>query len=165
VVKPENAKRKRNCQKPAVVGVNEIEIDLDRHLMRIGDDLVIEEGEYLSVDSNTGLIYSAKLPTQIPDFSDPYLLKILSWADDIRKLDVRANSDYPEDSESARQCGAKGIGLCRTEHMFFEEERLPIMQKVIISTTGLERNKAIQRLLPMQAGAAAEAGPATVASE
>lgn len=140
----------RQFGKPAVVGVSEIEIDLDNHLMRIGEDLVIEEGAYLSIDGNTGLIYNAKLPTQIPDFSDPYLLKVLSWADGIRKLDVRANSDYPEDAKRARLYGAKGIGLCRTEHMFFEEERLPIMQKVIIASTVAERNEAIQKLLPMQ---------------
>lgn len=140
----------RQFGKPAVVGVSEIEIDLDRHLMRIGDDLVLEEGDYLSIDGNSGLIYAVKLPTQVPDFNDPYLLKILSWADDIRQLEVRANSDYPEDAQRARLYGAKGIGLCRTEHMFFEEERLPIMQKVIVSTTGLERNEAIEKLLPMQ---------------
>ncbi len=140
----------RQFGKPAVVGVSEIEIDLDRNLMRVGNDLVLEEGDYLSIDGNTGLIYAAKLPTQIPDFSDPYLLKILSWADDMRQLDVRANSDYPEDAQRARQYGAKGIGLCRTEHMFFEEERLPIMQKVIVAATSLERNEAINKLLPMQ---------------
>lgn len=140
----------RQFGKPAVVGVSEIEIDLDNHLMKIGEDLVIKEGAYLSIDGNTGLIYNAKLPTQIPDFNDPYLLKILSWADDIRVLDVRANSDYPEDALRARQYGAKGIGLCRTEHMFFQEERLPIMQKVIVSGSLAERNEAIIRLMPMQ---------------
>jgi pyruvate,orthophosphate dikinase len=140
----------RQFGKPAVVGVSEIEIDLDNHLMQIGNDLVIKEGAYLSIDGNTGLIYSAELPTQIPDFNDPYLLKILSWADDIRVLGVRANSDYPEDARRARQYGAKGIGLCRTEHMFFEEERLPIMQKVIVANTVAERNEAIIRLMPMQ---------------
>ena len=140
----------RQFGKPAVVGVSEIEIDLDNHLMKIGEDLVIKEGAYLSIDGNTGLIYDSELPTQIPDFNDPYLLKILSWADDIRVLGVRANSDYPEDARRARQYGAKGIGLCRTEHMFFQEDRLPIMQKVIIASTLAERNEAIIRLMPMQ---------------
>ena len=116
----------------------------------MGEDLVIKEGDYLSIDGNTGLIYSAKLPTQVPDFNDPYLMKILSWADDIRKIGVRANSDYPEDAKRARLYGAKGIGLCRTEHMFFQEDRLPIMQKVIVASTLSERNEAISRLLPMQ---------------
>jgi pyruvate,orthophosphate dikinase len=140
----------RQFGKPAVVGVSEIEIDLDNHLMQIGDDLIIKEGESLSIDGNTGLIYRTELPTQIPDFNDPYLLKILSWADDIRVLDVRANSDYPEDARRARQYGARGIGLCRTEHMFFEEDRLPIMQKMIIANTLAERNEAMIRLMPMQ---------------
>jgi pyruvate,orthophosphate dikinase len=140
----------RQFGKPAVVGVSEIEIDLDNHLMQVGEDLVIKEGACLSIDGNTGLIYDAELPTQVPDFSDPYLLKILSWADDIRVLGVRANSDYPEDAQRARKYGAKGIGLCRTEHMFFEEERLPIMQKMILANTLAERSEAITKLMPMQ---------------
>jgi len=140
----------RQFGKPAVVGVSEIEIDLDNHLMQIGENLVIKEGECLSIDGNTGLIYGTELPTHIPDFNDPYLLKILSWADDIRVLCVRANSDYPEDALRARQYGAKGIGLCRTEHMFFQEDRLPIMQKMIVASTLAERNEAIIRLMPMQ---------------
>jgi pyruvate,orthophosphate dikinase len=140
----------RQFGKPAVVGVNEIEIDLDNHLMHIGKDLVIKEGAYLSIDGNSGQIYNAELPTQVPDFNDPYLLKILSWADDIRVLGIRANSDYPEDARRARKYGAKGIGLCRTEHMFFQEERLPIMQKVIMANNPSDRNEAITRLMPMQ---------------
>lgn len=140
----------RQFGKPAVVGVSNIEIDLDKHEMTVGEDLVIKEGDYLSIDGNTGLIFNARLPTQVPDFNDPYLMKILGWADDIRVLGVRANSDYPEDAQRARQYGAKGIGLCRTEHMFFEEERLPIMQKVIVASTLLERNEAITKLMPMQ---------------
>ncbi|MGA9572333.1 MAG: pyruvate, phosphate dikinase, partial [Lysobacterales bacterium] len=140
----------RQFGKPAVVGVSDIEIDLDNHEMTVGGGLVIKEGDFLSIDGNTGLIYNAKLATQRPDFNDPYLLKILSWADDIRVLGVRANSDYPEDAQRARQYGAKGIGLCRTEHMFFQEERLPIMQKVIVASTRAERNEAISRLMPMQ---------------
>jgi pyruvate,orthophosphate dikinase len=140
----------RQFGKPAVVGVSEIEIDLDNHLMKIGEDLIIKEGECLSIDGNTGLIYGVELSTQIPDFNDPYLLKILSWADDIRVLDVRANSDYPEDARRAREYGARGIGLCRTEHMFFEEERLPIMQKMIMANTLAERNEAMISLMPMQ---------------
>jgi len=140
----------RQFGKPAVVGCSEIEIDLDQHIMKIGDDLVMKEGDCLSIDGNTGLIYGQDLPTQVPDFNDPYLLKILSWADDIRVLDVRANSDYPEDARRAREYGARGIGLCRTEHMFFEEDRLPIMQKMIIANTVAERNEAMHKLMPMQ---------------
>jgi len=140
----------RQFGKPAVVGVEEIEIDLDNHLMRVGEDLVITEGESLSIDGNHGLIYQAELPTVVPDINNAYLLKILDWADDIRKLGVRANADYPDDAQRARDYGAEGIGLCRTEHMFFEEERLPIMQRMITATTPTERTEAISRLLPMQ---------------
>lgn len=139
----------RQFGKPAVVGVEEIEIDLDNHVMHIGD-LVIKEGSYLSIDGNTGLIYNAELPTRVPDFSDKYLLKILSWADEIRTLRVRANADYPEDAQRARAYGAEGIGLCRTEHMFFQEDRLPIMQHMITASTEAEQTEAIGKLMPMQ---------------
>jgi pyruvate,orthophosphate dikinase len=140
----------RQFGKPAVVGVEEIEIDLDNHLMRIGEELVIEEGESLSIDGNHGLIYYADLPTVVPDINNPYLLKILSWADEFRKLGVRANADYPDDARRAREYGAEGIGLCRTEHMFFQEERLPIVQRMITASTPTERTEAIAALLPMQ---------------
>jgi pyruvate,orthophosphate dikinase len=140
----------RQFGKPAVVGVEEIEIDLDNHLMRIGEDLVIEEGESLSIDGNHGLIYYADLPTVVPDINNPYLLKILEWADEFRTLGVRANADYPDDAKRARDYGAEGIGLCRTEHMFFAEERLPIMQRMITAGTPTERAEAIAALLPMQ---------------
>jgi len=140
----------RQFGKPAVVGVEEIEIDLDNHLMRIGEDLVIKEGESLSIDGNHGLIYYADLPTVVPDINNPSLIKILSWADDFRKLGVRANADYPDDAQRARDYGAEGIGLCRTEHMFFAEERLPIMQRMITASSPTERAEAIAGLLPMQ---------------
>ncbi|MEJ2534060.1 MAG: pyruvate, phosphate dikinase [Gammaproteobacteria bacterium] len=140
----------RQFGKPAVVGVEAIEIDLDNRLMRVGEDRVLREGSWLSIDGNHGLIYDAKLPTVVPDIRNPSLLKILGWADDIRRLGVRANADYPGDASRAREYGAEGIGLCRTEHMFFEEERLPIMQRVIMATAPAEREEAIARLLPMQ---------------
>jgi len=140
----------RQFGKPAVVGVDEIEIDLDNHVMRVGADLVIKEGEYLSIDGNNGLVYYARLPTVVPDIQNPYLLKILSWADEFRTLGVRANADYPDDAQRAREYGAEGIGLCRTEHMFFEEERLPIVQRMITASTAAERDEAIAALLPMQ---------------
>jgi pyruvate,orthophosphate dikinase len=139
----------RQFGKPAVVGVEAIEIDLENRVMRVGDR-TISEGAWLSIDGNDGLIYDAKLPTVVPDINNPYLLKILGWADDIRRLDVRANADYPEDAERAREYGARGIGLCRTEHMFFQEERLPIMQRVIMAGTKVEREEAIASLMPMQ---------------
>ena len=140
----------RQFGKPAVVGVDEIEIDLENHRMTVGEDLVIREGEYLSLDGNLGLIFHANLPTVEPDIKDPYLLKILEWSDEFRTLGVRANADYPADAERAREYGAEGIGLCRTEHMFFAEDRLPIMQRMITASNPAERNEAIDGLLPMQ---------------
>ncbi|MBT8054005.1 MAG: pyruvate, phosphate dikinase [Xanthomonadales bacterium] len=140
----------RQFGKPAVVGVEEIEIDLDNHLMRIGEDLTIKEGESISIDGNNGLVYYANLPTVVPDIQNPYLIKILQWADGFRKLGVRANADYPDDAKRARDYGAEGIGLCRTEHMFFAEERLPIMQRMITASSAAERAEAIAGLLPMQ---------------
>lgn len=139
----------RQFGKPAVVGVNELEIDLDAREMYIGDQ-VIKEGEWLSLDGTTGMVYLGELPTVVPDFSNPYLLKVLSWADEIRKLGVRANADYPHDAQRAREYGAEGIGLCRTEHMFFEAERLPIVQQMIMAKTTVGRKEALDKLLPMQ---------------
>jgi len=140
----------RQFGKPAVVGVEAIEIDLDNHLMRVGENLVIKEGESLSIDGNNGYVYYADLPTVVPDIRNPHLLKILSWADEFRNLGVRANADYPEDARRAREYGAQGIGLCRTEHMFFEEDRLPTVQRMITASTPSERAEAIAALLPMQ---------------
>ncbi len=135
---------------PAVVGVSELEIDLDARQMRIGDELVVKEGEWISLDGGSGEVFLDKLPTVVPDFSNPYLLKILEWADEIRTLQVWTNADYPGDAERAREYGAQGIGLCRTEHMFFETSRLPIVQRMIMATDPAERQEAIDKLLPMQ---------------
>jgi pyruvate,orthophosphate dikinase len=136
---------------PAVVGVSELEIDLVNRQMAI-EDLVIKEGEWVSLDGTNGLVYHGKLNTVIPDFNNPYLLRLLEWADEIRTLGVWANADYPRDAERALQYGAEGIGLCRTEHMFFETERLPIVQRMIMTRSVTDRNEAIDQLLPMQRG-------------
>ena len=140
----------RQFGKPAVVGVRDLEIDLDHRSMSIGEDLVIKEGEWVSIDGTNGLVYLGELPTILPDFKNPYLLKLLSWADDIRTLGVWANADYPADARRAREYGAEGIGLCRTEHMFFETERLPIVQRMIMARYATERREAIAELLPLQ---------------
>ncbi|MFQ5398275.1 MAG: pyruvate, phosphate dikinase [Anaerolineae bacterium] len=139
----------RQFGKPAVVGVSELEIDLDNRQMCVGE-LVIEEGEWISVDGTEGLVYLGKLPTVIPDLKNPYLMKLLSWADEIRDLGVWANADYPRDAQRAREYGAEGIGLCRTEHMFFEPERMPIVQQMIMAKNLTERNEALAKLLPLQ---------------
>ncbi len=139
----------RQFGKPAVVGVDELQIDLEAREMRIGD-AIVAEGEWISIDGTNGVVYLGQLPTVVPDLKNPYLLKILSWADEVRVLGVRANADYARDAERAREYGAEGIGLCRTEHMFFETERLPIVQRMILASSASERNEAIDELLPLQ---------------
>ncbi len=142
----------RQFGKPAVVGVSELDIDVSNRRMIIDEELVVEEGAWLSLDGGTGNVYLGKLPTEVPDFKNPYLLKLLEWADEIRTLGVWANADYPIDAERAREYGATGIGLCRTEHMFFETERLPIVQKMIMAKHPVDRKEALDQLLPLQRG-------------
>ncbi|MEE4134437.1 MAG: pyruvate, phosphate dikinase [Desulforhopalus sp.] len=139
----------RQFGKPAVVGVSEIEIDLTRRLMTVGD-MVIREGDFISVDGTAGEVYLGEMPAKEPDVQDPWLMKILNWADDFRTLGVWANADYPVDAKRAREYGAEGIGLCRTEHMFMETDRLPLVQKMIMADMAVERNEAIKALLPYQ---------------
>jgi len=139
----------RQFGKPAVVGIEALEVDFDKREMRLGD-VVVKEGEWISIDGSNGLVYVGKLPTLVPDLSNAYLLKLLGWADEVRKLEVWANADYPRDAERARDYGAQGIGLCRTEHMFFEADRLPLVQRMIMAREASERNEAIAALLPLQ---------------
>ena len=139
---------------PAVCGAEELEIDVDHRMMFVVSDdtkLEIREGDWISLDGGTGEVFVGKLATQEPDFeNEAELNKLLKWADEIRKLGVWANADYPKDAERARRYGAQGIGLCRTEHMFFEEERLPIVQEMIMATSRARRLSALERLLPVQ---------------
>jgi pyruvate, orthophosphate dikinase len=134
---------------PAVVGVDDMDIDLTRRLITVGD-MVIKEGECISVDGTTGQIFIDEITTKEPDIKDKWLLKLLSWADEFRTLGVWANSDYPVDASRAREYGAEGIGLCRTEHMFMESERLPFVQKMILAEMDVQRSEAIKSLLPYQ---------------
>ena len=139
----------RQFGKPAVVGASEISIDLLARSMEAGD-VEVREGEWLSVDGTTGDVFVGQLETVIPDMEDPWLSKLMAWADEFRRLGVRANADYPEDAERARRYGAEGIGLCRTEHMFFEPERLPTVQRMITTKSPAERREAVDALLPFQ---------------
>jgi pyruvate,orthophosphate dikinase len=122
---------------------------MEKRQIRV-DDKVIKEGDWISIDGTEGEVFLDQLETMVPDFNDPYLIKLLSWADEIRKLGVWANADYPQDAQRARNYGAEGIGLCRTEHMFFEAERLPIVQQMILSKTEEEQREALDKLLPFQ---------------
>ena len=141
----------RQFGKPAVVGVAQLEIDLDTREIRVGDD-VIKEGDPISIDGTLGEVFLGALPTMIPDVTNVYLSKVLGWADECRDLGVWANADYPRDAERARRNGAEGLGLVRTEHMFFETDRLPIVQAMIMAKNVTERAEAIDQLLPLQRG-------------
>ena len=150
---------------PCVVGASAVKIDLENRLMEI-DGQVVKEGEWISVDGTTGQVYLGRIPTVSPSLEEQTdLLTLLTWADAIaategireapagwptRGLQVWANADYPQDARRARSYGAKGIGLCRTEHMFFEQVRLPIVQRMILSETSQERTAALNELLPYQ---------------
>jgi pyruvate,orthophosphate dikinase len=139
----------RQFGKPAVVGCSALEIDLEKQQMTV-DGKVIKEGDWVSIDGTEGEVFLGQLETMVPDFNDPYLIKLLSWADEFRRLGVWANADYPPDAQRARDYGAEGIGLCRTEHMFFEAERLPIVQTMILAKSDKEREGALEKLLPFQ---------------
>jgi len=139
----------RQFGKPAVVGVSQLKIDMGKRQMTIGQE-VIQEGDWISLDGTIGEIYSGQLTTTAPDIKDPWLIKLLSWADTYRRLGVWTNADYPDDARRAREYGAQGIGLCRTEHMFFETNRLPHIQKMIMTDLPIERREALDALLPFQ---------------
>ncbi len=151
---------------PCVVGASAIKIDLERRQMAVGGT-VIKEGDWISVDGTTGRVFVGKMPTIAPSLEEQTeLLTLLTWADEIcarknmreapakgyptRGLQVWANADYPKDARRARSYGAVGIGLCRTEHMFFEPERLPIVQRMILAETSEGRTEALNELLPYQ---------------
>ena len=141
----------RQFGKPAVVGVEELEIDLVGKTMAVGDK-VIAQGDWISLDGTRGELYEGKLPTEVADLDNPFLAKLLGWADELRTLGIRANADYPRDASRARKYGAEGIGLCRTEHMFFEADRLPMVQRMIMATDPAEREASLEALLPLQRG-------------
>jgi pyruvate,orthophosphate dikinase len=136
---------------PCVCGADELEIDLRKRTMLAGE-LLIKEGDTISIDGSAGEVYLGTLRRIDPDFGkETYLQTLLGWADAIRRLDIYANADYPADARRARSYGARGIGLCRTEHMFFQEERLPIVQAMILAEPGSAEEKAeLEKLLPFQ---------------
>lgn len=147
---------------PCVVGASAIKIDLENRQMTV-NGVTVKEGEWISVDGTTGEVFLGQIPTIYPTLEEQKeLLTLLEWADEIcarpglrpgwpdKGLEVWANADYPKDARRARAYGAKGIGLCRTEHMFFEPERLPIVQRMILANSAEERKKALDELLPYQ---------------
>jgi pyruvate,orthophosphate dikinase len=137
---------------PAVVGCEGIRVDYEKRQFTVrGSDTVVREGEEISIDGTTGTVYQGAIKTVEADYErEEDLQTLLGWADELRKLGVWANADYPRDAQRSVTFGAEGIGLCRTEHMFMEQERLPIVQEMILAPTKEERQAALDRLLPFQ---------------
>jgi len=140
----------RGMGRPCIVGANQIDVDLRARTFSCGG-VTVKQGDEITIDGSTGNVFKGKVPTIEPRPSADFKT-LLSWADGIRRLQVWANGDYPHDAEKARENGAQGIGLCRTEHMFMEEERLPIVQAMILAETTEEREKQLAKLLPLQRG-------------
>ncbi len=138
----------RGMGKPCVSGSSDIKIDYENNLFKSGD-YVIKAGEIITIDGGSGRIMLGEVPTVKPDMSGDFS-KIMNWADKYRKLKVRTNSETPVDTKIAREFGAEGIGLCRTEHMFFDEKRIISVRQMILSKTLEDRKKALAKLLPYQ---------------
>jgi pyruvate, orthophosphate dikinase len=140
----------RGMGKPCVAGCEALEIDRRNKIARLGER-ELHEGDWITIDGSTGNVIIGKLalidaPTTLPD----WLAEFLSWADDVRRMEVWANADTPDDARKARELGAQGIGLCRTEHMFMAPDRLPIVQQMIMANSPEARMSALKKLLPIQ---------------
>jgi pyruvate,orthophosphate dikinase len=138
----------RGMGKPCVAGVEGLEIDTGQKTVRLGGH-ELHEGDVLTIDGGTGRVIVGEVPLVPPAINEDFET-ILGWADELRRLKVRTNADNAEDSAKAREFGAQGIGLCRTEHMFFGDERLPVMQEMILADDERGRRDALDRLLPFQ---------------
>jgi pyruvate, orthophosphate dikinase len=138
----------RGMGKPCVSGCEALKIDAATRLLQVGER-VIKEGETITIDGSTGNLYAGEVPLITPELSGEFS-RLLSWADEVRRLRVRTNADTPGDARKALEFGAEGIGLCRTEHMFFEQDRLPVVQAMILSESLEERQSALDKLLPIQ---------------
>ena len=138
----------RGMGKPCVAGCEAIRVDLERKQFTV-NDTVVKEGEVITIDGGTGNVMLGEVPMVEPQMGGEFA-ELLETADRFRRLGTRANADTPEDARTAYQFGAEGIGLCRTEHMFMAEDRLPIVQEMIIAPNAEARAKPLEKLLPMQ---------------
>ncbi|MGQ9493425.1 MAG: pyruvate, phosphate dikinase [Anaerolineae bacterium] len=157
----------RGLNKPCVAGCEALSIDVDKRQFAVNDK-VVNEGDYISIDGTTGEVFLGKIPAVEVKYEEQTdLIQLLSWADEFRRLEVWANADYPRDAAQARKFGAQGIGLCRTEHMFFEEGRLPIVQQMILlsgKATAIEnRIQALRKELENASGTLAQSLQAEIA--
>jgi pyruvate,orthophosphate dikinase len=139
----------RGMGKCCVAGAGDITVDEKKREMRVKGQ-AFKEGDWISLDGTTGRVIKGQLNTIPPKADDPELLKLMGWAEPFRRLRVRANADIPRDAIQAKAFGAEGIGLCRTEHMFFAEDRIEHMRAMILATNEKDRRAALKRLLPMQ---------------
>lgn len=138
----------RGMGKCCVVGANEIRVDEENKMMRINDD-VFNEGDTLSLDGSTGMVYRGSIKKVDPELTGNFET-FMNWVNEFKKLTVRTNADTPRDSQQAVKFGAEGIGLCRTEHMFFQEDRILAVREMIISKSLQQRVAALNKILPMQ---------------
>merc|ERR1711965_599038 len=138
----------RGMGRPCVSGSSEITIDYESKQFKAGEE-IIKEGDIITIDGGSGKVMKGLVPTVQPEISG-YFSTIMKWADEFRKLKVRTNSETPLDTKTAREFGAEGIGLCRTEHMFFDEERILSVREMILSKTPEDRANALEKLLPHQ---------------
>ena len=138
----------RGMGRPCVSGTSEIDINLDKKIFKTSS-FEVKEGDIITIDGSTGRIILGNVPTVKPEISGDFS-KLMGWADNIRRLKIRTNSETPFDTKIARDFGAEGIGLCRTEHMFFDEERILSVREMILSKTQEDRAKALEKLLPHQ---------------
>jgi pyruvate, orthophosphate dikinase len=140
----------RGMGKPCVAGCDALSIDIEARKITLGGQ-TLSEGDVLTIDGGTGAVIIGEVPLVPPQVNDD-LETILSWGDRHRRLKVRTNADTPDDAAKAREFGAEGIGLCRTEHMFMADDRLPVVREMIMADSEAGRRKALERLLPMQQG-------------
>ena len=138
----------RGMGKCCVAGCGEIKVDEAAKEVR-KDDLVLKEGDFISLDGSTGVVYLGDV-AKVEAIMTGNFEKLMNWVDEIREIRVRTNADNPRDAKAAVDFGAEGIGLCRTEHMFFDEDRIPAVRKMILSNTVKDRVEALDKLLPMQ---------------
>ncbi len=138
----------RGMGKPCIAGAQDLKIDTEARQFSVGDT-VIREGDWITMDGASGRVIIGQAAL-VPAAMDEYVDTVLAWADGVRRLGVRTNADTPEDAQKAREFGAEGIGLCRTEHMFMQEDRLPHVRAMIMAETEEERKQHLARLLPFQ---------------
>ena len=141
----------RGMGRCCVSGCGELTVNEDNKTLTTSEGVVFKEGDYISIDGSTGKVYGTQVKTVEPEISGDFET-FMSWADEVRKLEVRTNADTKRDAHQAVNFGAEGIGLCRTEHMFFEKDRIFAIREMIVSDTKEQRQKALAKLLPMQRG-------------